>query len=157
VQAHFQAVCGVLAPELVLDAAQVGSWAHQLRAWWTNLEGMSMLRAALGAQTRPPNLFVHQVLGPGRQARPPLSAGVLPWAKVEVPGESRQVLNTSLAMGGSYAFSRSGGGVLRCVQPSGAVTYEKPTAYERKLAMGFPRGFTAAAAVFESTRRELLG
>jgi hypothetical protein len=47
--------------------------------------------------------------------------------------------------------------VLACVQPSGAVTYEEPTAEERELAMGFPRGFTAARAIFEHTRRELLG
>jgi hypothetical protein len=47
--------------------------------------------------------------------------------------------------------------VLSCVQPSGAVTYEEPTAAERELAMGFPRGVTAAPVVSEHTRRELLG
>jgi site-specific DNA-cytosine methylase len=71
VRAHFEDVHGILGPELVLDAAQLGSRAHRLRAWWTNLEGMPLLRAALGAQSRSPNLFVHQMLGPGRQAKPP--------------------------------------------------------------------------------------
>jgi hypothetical protein len=157
VQSHFEGVRGILGPELVLDAAQLGSRAHRLRAWWTNLEGMALLRAALKAQTRPPNHFVHQVLGPGRRARMPKSPGVLPWAKVEIPGEPRPALNTFVSYGGSYAFSQGGGGVLACVQPNGAVTYEEPTAEERDLAMGFPRGFTAARGVSEPTRRELLG
>jgi hypothetical protein len=157
VRAHFEAVRGILWPELVLDAAQLGSRAHRLRAWWTNLESMAVLRAALGAQARPANLFVHQVLGPGRRARLPQSTGVLPWAKVEVPGEPRCALNTFVCYGGSYAFSRGGGGVLACVQPDGVVTYEEPTAKERELAMGFPRGFTAAQEISEHTCRELLG
>jgi hypothetical protein len=157
VRAHFEAVRGILGPELVMDAAQLGSPAHRLRAWWTNLERIALLRAALGAQARPANLFVHQVLGPGRRARQPQSTGVLPWAKVEVPDEPRRALNTFVNYGGSYAFSRGGGGVLACVQADGAATYEEPNAEERELAMGFPRGFTAARAVSEHTRRELLG
>jgi hypothetical protein len=157
VRTHFEAVRGLLGLELVLDAAPLGSRAHRLRAWWTNLKGMALLRAALGAQVRPTNLFVHQVLGPGRRARPPQSAGVLPWAKVEVPDEPRRALNTFVSYGGSYAFSRGGGGVLVCVDPQGNTTYEEPTANERELAMGFPRGFTAAQDILEHTRRELLG
>jgi hypothetical protein len=157
VREHFAAVRGVLGPELVLDAAQLGSRAHRLRAWWTNLEGMALLRAALGAQVRPRGLFVHQVLGPERRAKTPMSTGVLPWAKVEIPGEARRALNTFVSYGGSYAFSRSGGGVLACIQPNGGTSYEEPTAEERELAMGFPRGFTAAKEVSEHTRRELLG
>jgi hypothetical protein len=157
VRAHFEAVRGILGPELVLDAAQLGCRTCTLRAWWTNLEGMALFRAALGAQARPLNLFVHQVLGPGRRARLPQSAGVLPWATVEVPGEPRRALNTFVSYGGSYAFSRGGGGVRACVQPNEDVKYEEPTAKERELAMGFPKGFTAARAISEHTRRELLG
>jgi hypothetical protein len=44
-----------------------------------------------------------------------------------------------------------------CVHSSGVVTYEEPTADERELAMGFPRGSTAAPAVSKHTRHELLG
>jgi hypothetical protein len=157
VREHFEAVRGILGLELVLDAAQLGSRAHRLRACWTNLEGMALLRAALGAQTRPAGLFVHQVLGPGRRARAPKTAGVLPWARIEVPGEARRALNTFVSYWGSYAYSRGGGGVLTCIQPNGDITYEEPTADERALAMGFPRGFTAAAGVSESTQRKLLG
>jgi hypothetical protein len=157
VREHFAAVRGVLGPELVVDAAQLGSRAHRLRAWWTNLEGMPLLRSALGVQQRAAGLFVHQVLGPGRRARLPQFPGVLPWAKVETPGEPRRALNTFVSYGGSYAFSRGGGGVLACVQPGGEVTYEEPTTDVGELAMGFPRGFTAARGISEHTRRELLG
>jgi hypothetical protein len=154
---HFEAVRGLLGPEVVLDAALLGSRAHRLRAWWTNLEGIPLLRAAVAAQVRPPGLFVHQVLGPGRRARPPKTVGVAPWAKVETLGAPRRALNTFVSYGGSYAFSRGGGGVLACTQPDGRVTFEEPTSEERELAMGFPRGFTAAPGVSEATRQELLG
>jgi hypothetical protein len=46
---------------------------------------------------------------------------------------------------------------LACTQRDGRVTFEEPTAEERELAMGFPRGFSAATGLSESTRRELLG
>jgi hypothetical protein len=157
VRAHFEPVKGMLGPEVVLDVAQVGSRAHRLRAWWTNLEGAPLLRVAVAAQVRPAGLFVQQVLGAGRRARPPRSVDVAPWAKVETPGAPRRALNTFVSYGGSYAFSRGGGGVLACTQRDGQVTFEEPTAEERELAMGFPRGFSAAPGVSEATRRELLG
>ncbi|GAQ92009.1 hypothetical protein KFL_009030040, partial [Klebsormidium nitens] len=157
VREHYEAVRGLLGPEVVVDAAQLGSRAHRLRAWWTNLEGMALLREALSQQKRPEGLFVGQVLGAGRRAKQPRSEGVAPWAKVERPGEARRALNTFVSYSGSYAFSRAGGGVLRCERPGGQVTFEEPTAEERELAMGFPRGFTAAPGVSENLRRELLG
>jgi hypothetical protein len=101
VQEHFNAVRGLLGPEGVFDGAQVGSRAHRLRTWWTNLEGVPLLRAAVATQMRPPGLFVHQVLGLGRRARPPRSTGVAPWAKVETPGAPRRSLNTFFSYGGS--------------------------------------------------------
>lgn len=110
VREHYAAARGLLGPEILVDAAQLGSRAHRLRAWWTNLEGIPLLRAAIGCQTRPAGFFVHQVLGPGRQARRPQVAGTAPWAKVERPGEERKALNTFVSYKGSYAFSRGGGG-----------------------------------------------
>jgi hypothetical protein len=134
VQHDFAAARGLLGPELVVDVAQLGSRAHRLRAWWTNLEGVSLLRAALSNQQRPPGLFVHQVLGRGRRAKRPQGTDMAPWAKVEVPGQERRALNTFVSYSGSYAFSRNGGGVLRCEHPDGTVTFEEPTAEERELA-----------------------
>jgi hypothetical protein len=157
VRQDFEVARGLLGPEVIVDAAQLASWAHRLRPWWTKLEGVSLLRAALGHQRRPPGLFVHQVLGRGRHAKRPQGTGVAPWAKVEIPGEERRALNTFVSYSGSYAFSRNGGGVLRCEHQDGSVTFEEPTAKERELAMGFPRGLTAAPGVSEATRRELLG
>jgi hypothetical protein len=53
--------------------------------------------------------------------------------------------------------SRAAGGVCSGVQASGNVVFEEPTAEERELAMGVPRGFTAAPGVSDHTQRELLG
>jgi hypothetical protein len=157
VREHYAAAPGLLGPKVVFDAAQVGSRAHRLRAWWTNLEGTALLRAAINAQKRPAGLFVHHVLGQGRQAKPPQTTGTAPWACVEKPSQPRCALKTFVSYGGSYAFSRGGGGVLRCSDTAGRVTWEEPTAEERELAMGFPRGFTQAAGLSEATRCELLG
>jgi SAM-dependent methyltransferase len=149
VRQHFDAVRGLLGPEVVFDAAQVGSRAHRLRAWWTNLEKMPLLRAAVAAQVRPAGLFVHQVLGPGRRARPPRAAGVAPWAKVETPGSPRRALNTFVSYRGSYAFSRGGRGVLACTQPNGQITFEEPTSEEGH---GFSQAFHSSPRPLRSNQ-----
>jgi hypothetical protein len=110
VREHYAAARGLLGPEVVFDAAQVGSRAHRLRAWWTNLEGTPLLRAAINAQKQPAGLFVHYVLGPGMQAKLPQTTGTAPWACVEKPGQPRCALNTFVSYGGSYAFRVTGRG-----------------------------------------------
>jgi hypothetical protein len=84
VREHYAAVWGLLGLEVVFDAAQVGSLAHRLRAWWTNLEGTPLKRPAITVQKRPAGLFVHQALRRGRQAKPPRTTGTAPWACVTV-------------------------------------------------------------------------
>jgi hypothetical protein len=151
VQEHFAAVRGVLGPELVLDAAQLGSGAHRLWAWWINLGEVSLLRAALGAQQRPSGLFVHQVLGPGRRARMPQSPGVLPWAKVETPGKPRRALNTFVSYGGSYAVSPGGGGAYLPVSSQGGRSLMRSQRQRKGSSQWAFRGDSLQPGEFRST------
>jgi hypothetical protein len=158
VREHYAAAQGLLGPKVVFDAAQVGSRAHRLWAWWTNLEGPLCCEQRSLPRSDLPG-FLHHVLGRGKQAKPPQTTGTASWecVTVEKPGQPVCALNTFVSYGGSYVFSRGGGGVLRCSNPAGRVTWEEPTAEEPELAMGFPRGFTQAKGQSEATWRDLLG
>jgi len=47
VQEHYTLVKHYFGEPLLLDATQCGSYAHQLRNWWTNLAPLSVLQLAL--------------------------------------------------------------------------------------------------------------
>jgi site-specific DNA-cytosine methylase len=55
-QEHYMLVKHYLGEPLLLHAAQCGSYAHQLRNWWTNLAPLSILQVALRYNIRNPNL-----------------------------------------------------------------------------------------------------
>jgi hypothetical protein len=56
VQEHYTLVKHYLGESFLLDAAQCGSYAHQLRNWWTNLAPLSSLQLALKYTIKDPNL-----------------------------------------------------------------------------------------------------
>jgi len=56
VQEHYTLVKHYLGEPFLLDAAQCGSYAHQLRNWWTNLAPLSSLQLALKYTIKDPNL-----------------------------------------------------------------------------------------------------
>jgi site-specific DNA-cytosine methylase len=56
VQEHYKLVRHYLGKPLLLDVAQCGSYAHQLRNWWTNLAPFSILQLALRYTIKDPNL-----------------------------------------------------------------------------------------------------
>jgi hypothetical protein len=47
VEEHYTLVKHYLGKSLLLNAAQCGSYAHQLCKWWTNLPPLSVLQLAL--------------------------------------------------------------------------------------------------------------
>jgi hypothetical protein len=62
VQKHYTLVRHYLGEPLFLDAAQCGSYAHQLCNWWINLAPLSILQLALRYTIRDPNLQVSHIL-----------------------------------------------------------------------------------------------
>ena len=62
----FVTVCGMLGAPVMLDAAQVGSYAHQCRNYWQNFVNPAELLALVSGLERPPGLLVSDIMKPGR-------------------------------------------------------------------------------------------
>ena len=62
----FPAVCSMHGTPIMLDAAQLGAYAHRCRNFWQNFSSPRLLGTSLATVTRLPSLTVHDILGPGR-------------------------------------------------------------------------------------------
>jgi hypothetical protein len=100
----FTHICSAIGPCIVLDAAQVGSYAHRLRDYWTNLAPSHDITRALDAVSRPANLSVNDILEPGRSAQICRHLARPPWYPANVVGQPLSCLPTLVAYVGSYAF-----------------------------------------------------
>jgi hypothetical protein len=154
-----------LGPHIVCDAAQFGSYAHRLRAYWTNLASPEQLRAAVaGVQRAPGRLVAHildyprvpQVVRRADQATPSY-----PMYPVNHVGQPAAALPTLVATRGSYAFRDQGPGMVfdpavrNSSDRSGAL--QEPNPDERERAMGYATGTTAAPGVTAAQRHTLTG
>eukprot|EP00775_Hariotina_reticulata_P012120 gene12120-biopygen14017 len=156
-QQDFHQVTRAIGQPVVLDAAQVGSFAHRLRNFWTNLCFPEQLQAAIQFIQRPPERELSSILAVHRQPMPVARMDRAPQYVCNMPGQARQAWPTIMSRPGSYAF-RSGqpGSVIDCSDPARPQETE-PTAVERELAMGYAAGTTAAFGVTEAERCRTLG
>jgi site-specific DNA-cytosine methylase len=156
-QQDFMQITHTIGQPIVLDAAQVGSFAHRLRNFWTNLCFPEQLQAAIQFIQRQPERVVSSILPAHRHPMPVVRTDRSPQYVCNVPGQPRQAWPTIMSRPGSYAF-RSGqpGSVIDCSNPMQPHSSE-PTAQERELAMGYMAGTTAAFGVTEAERCKVLG
>ena len=129
------------APSFIIDAPALGSAAHRLRAFWSNLVDATAFSAALAVHQRPPILLgdllqphhYAQLTQPERRNPPPFYQG-------NVLGCARNIMPTFVSTVASYAFRYGREGLLVNEQTQ---TLEPPSADERERCMGYPTGFTA--------------
>ena len=154
----FPFVCDGLGDPATFDAAQVGSYAHRLRSYWTNLAPAKTIETVLSRVVRDPNQTVHDILDEGRMSRVVERSDRPPYypANIRDPMgvRPRGALPTLMAHPHSYAFRADGPGTLYDAN-TGMVC--QPNAAERERAMGFATGSTAAPGVSEAHRFSALG
>ena len=83
---HFAYVCKVLGTPLTFDSAQVGSYAHRLRNYWTNLCHTSRFDVVL-QEIVPPVLQVVDIMEPGRLPMEVYKDDSPPWYPVNLRGK----------------------------------------------------------------------
>eukprot|EP00775_Hariotina_reticulata_P006347 gene6347-biopygen8143 len=150
-------ITSIIGLPVVLDAAQVGSFAHRVRNFWTNLCPTEPLATALQYVRRPPGRAVQQILPPHRAAQPVLRPDQITQYACNAPGQPRRALPTLMSRPGSYAFRPGQAGcIMDYSNPQQPVPTE-PTAEERERALGYLPGSTAAAGVSEQQRCSALG
>ena len=142
---------------VTVDACQLGSYAHRLRSYWTNLCDTTMLQGVL-SHTRPPPRTVKEILSPNRYPQVVLHSDKAPYYRANIANPSgpseRVALPTLMAHPNSYAFREGGPGMVWDEQ-LGHLT--QPNVEERERAMGYPVGSTAAPGVSDQSRRSALG
>ncbi|GAX84089.1 hypothetical protein CEUSTIGMA_g11513.t1 [Chlamydomonas eustigma] len=155
----FHELCAKIGPPVVLDAANVGSYAHRLRNYWTNLVSSSALQCILDSFERDPDLNLSDVL---YTTNPQICTKTrsYPWCTANVPGKLLKVLPTLVARVDSYAFrSRPDG------EGQGQVLNEEGnlvplTLEERERILGYPTvptGSTDIPAISFHARHHILG
>ena len=156
VQADFQFLCKTLGNPVSFDATQVGSLAHRMRNYWTNLAPAQILQRVFS--TIIPDAYamrVQDVLEPDRVPAPVLNPSVAPQFPVHPYGYNgpRRALPTLVATPGSYAFHP---GKVGSIFDELLGAWTEPLAIERERAMGFTPG-TTDVNISETQRRTLLG
>ena len=139
---------------MILDAAQFGSRAHRVRAYWTNLLDLRPLQACVLLDDRDPELYVDSILGKGRTSAPVSSNSTEPFFPCNFVGQRRRALPTFVSFPNSQAYREGKAGII---WDSARQCWDVPTADERERAMGFQTGTTAGRGIMEDQRRGLLG
>ncbi len=142
-----------LGPHVVCDAARMGSYAHRIRAFWTNVMPAHKLQSWIDAHDRPPGRFVQHILDPGRTAPPPLKDDKAPFYCCNTVGQPLAALPTLVSFPQSYAFRNQGPGTV--FNPDGSRS--QPSVPERERILGFQHCSTNAPGVTDTSRHDLLG
>jgi transposase InsO family protein len=140
---------------VTFDAVQVGSRAHRLRNYWTNLcDGKRADDVFAGIHAYPDGPLA-EILGPGRIPTA-VKEGECSHSGIQVnqPGKPRRVFPTLMSFPLSRAFRPGKPGSLF---DEGAQAWDEPNPEEREAALGYDVGGTAAPGVADFCRNRMLG
>ena len=100
----FPHIAGIVGQPVSFDAARAGSYAHRLRAYWSNLFQNHQFSAVMHKVDRPEGREVANILSKGWRPRPVVNTDRTPHYVVNVVGEPLRALPTIMATQGSRAF-----------------------------------------------------
>ena len=149
----YEEICERIGPSCLLDAARVGSYAHRLRNYWSNLCDPAELQLVLDSYERDQSLSLSDIIEYGRHAQICKQIHPDPWYCANIVGEPLLVLPTLVATIDSYSFRNGKSGMV--IDSEGVLV--PLTIEERELALGFPAGCTAAPGASYETRHKATG
>jgi transposase InsO family protein len=151
----FLELLGRIGAPITFDAVQVGSRAHRLRNYWTNLCDGARANAVFGNLREYVTTPLTEILGPGRVPTE-VAEGERSHSKVRVNvhGQPRRVFPTIMSFPLSRAFLPEKPGSLFDMNTQ---QWDEPNAEEREAAMGYDMGATAAPGISGSRRNQMLG
>jgi len=151
----YKELLGKLGVPIAFDAVQVGSRAHRLRNYWTNLIDGARGHLVFQNLSCPVKTPLNDIMGPGRY---PMKVGPTErshgFFQVNQPGEERRVFPTFTAYPMSRAFKEKRPG---SVYDRNTKRWDEPNAEEREACMGYDVGGTAADGATNQERCQLLG
>ena len=151
-ESYFE-ICARIGQSCLLDAARMGSYAHRLRNYWTNIADSQSLSMVLDSYERDPTLALTDILEFSRNPQICRSTHPDPWYPANVVDEPLRVLPTLVATIDSYSFRDNKVGMV-IDQYNSVVPL---TIEERELALGFHAGCTAAPGALYDIRHKVTG
>ncbi|KAK3241603.1 hypothetical protein CYMTET_48649 [Cymbomonas tetramitiformis] len=100
----FPYIASVVGQPISFDAARAGSYAHRLRAYWSNMFQNFQFDSVMAKVSRPRDRLVSAVLQAGWQPRPVATGDRAPYYVVNIVGEPLRALPTIMATRASRAF-----------------------------------------------------
>ena len=151
----FEELVSQLGDPVTFDAVQVGSGAHRLRNYWTNLGTTAAMQAVYDRLHAPTTQPADSLLGPNRYSLPVVreertNSGV----HVNVVGHDRIVFPTLMSYPGSRAFRAGKSG---SIWDGNTLAHSEPNAEERERILGLDESSTASPNLTDRDRRQLLG
>ena len=150
---HYSTICSNIGQPIFVDAAQMGSYAHRLRNYWTNAACADQVSAVIKRIIRP-ELLVDRILEQDHTSQTVKFDDKPPFAICNYKGYPRAALPTLVAYKGSHSFRDGGPGMVLNTITN---TLREPTAQERERAMGYSLDSTAAPGVTDQQRCATLG
>jgi len=135
---QFEQVCRVIGQPVLLDAARVGSSAHRLRNFWTNLGSQVRLQHTLDGVMMGPKCKLSHIVGPGVELAEVLHDDPAPYFPCNQRGQPRRAWPTFVSVVQSTAFRPGRPGAIYTHGLNGRVATE-PSACMREMAMGWSR------------------
>lgn len=156
-QHEFSNICRMIGTPVLLDAARVGSSAHRLRNFWTNLHAPEVLQHTLDQVDLGPFAAIRKIIPMGWELAPVTRDDRLPYYPVNVVGQPREAWPTFVSYHASRAFLPGKAGSIYTTDATGQIQWAEPSADMREEAMGMEEGATSAPGLTELQRRDLLG
>ena len=139
---------------MLIDAAAMGSRAHRLRNFWTNLADSRLLSAVVESVERDPGILVQQIMDQGRMV--PLAQRNSPtnYYPCNKAGQPMAALPTFVSVPNSRAYRLGKAGAIF---DSKEGHWDEPNPDERERCMGYATGTTAAPRLTRMDRHRITG
>ena len=144
--------------EVLLDAAQMGSRAHRLRSFWTNLAEPVALQKVISNVQRDNTITVNQILRDGWRTQEVRTTDHSSQYKCNEIGIEMRALPTFTKVRGSRAFRDQGPGMLvRRLADDDTQAYREPDVEEKLIIMGFDPSLLSDERISTEEAHGLIG
>jgi hypothetical protein len=133
-------VKGILGPGYAFDAVAVGSYAHRIQRFWTNLIPTTLLHSMVEKQfsSCSPDQSVQNILDPGREAQLASHDRAPGPHSVNIVGDPLKAFSTFVTLKRSDAYCSQAQSLIY----SASRKLEAPSLCEKEKAMGFLGGMS---------------
>ncbi|KAK3286661.1 hypothetical protein CYMTET_5787 [Cymbomonas tetramitiformis] len=151
----FPHIAQIMGQPVSFDAAQLGSYAHRLRAYWSNLHDKAQFDYLMKGVERPPNRWVTDVIGEGWDPREVWNSDRFPSYRCNVVGKPMMALPTIMTTQFSHAFRGDRAGTVMGKDDTGFI--REVDLDKKSRAMGYSANVLRRSGLSDVELQAILG